>query len=124
MNNKTLAYINNQLKQLNIDYAFMRFEIKPDYPYCVGSYREVNNNCETGLVESVFTLNIFTRSSTGWVELLALNEKIKNMFDNITVKMSPTKTVTFFYDNHYLIDSNDIDLKRMELLIRIHEWSD
>lgn len=124
MSNKTLAYINNQLKQLNIDYAFMRFETQPNYPYCVGSYREVSNNNEINLVESVFTLNLFTRNSVGWVELLALNEKIKKMFNNITVKMSPTETVAFFYDNHYLIEDDDIDLKRMELLIRVHEWSD
>lgn len=124
MSNKTLAYINNQLKQLNIDYAFMRFEKQPNYPYCVGSYREVSNNNEINLVESVFTLNFFTRNSEGWVELLALNEKIKKMFNNITVKMSPTETVAFFYDNHYLIEDDDIDLKRMELLIRVHEWSD
>lgn len=124
MSNKTLAYINNQLKQLNIDYAFMRFETQPNYPYCVGSYREVSNNNEINLVESVFTLNLFTRNGMGWVELLALNEKIKKMFNNITVKMSPTETVAFFYDNHYLIEDDDIDLKRMELLIRVHEWSD
>lgn len=122
MTDKLLGYISTVMKKLNISYAFMRYESHPGYPYCIGSYREVNNNCEDGGSESVFTLDFFTRNT--WTELLALNEIVKHEFNNKTVTLSPKHTATFFYDNHYLVDDEDPGLKRMELLIRINEWSE
>ncbi|MBU5470146.1 hypothetical protein KQI85_07160 [Falcatimonas sp. MSJ-15] len=122
MTTEVLSYIDSRLKQLNINYAFMRHENHPGYPYCVGEYREVDNNCEDKSSESVFTLAFFTRNT--WIELLTMNELIKSRFDNKIVRLSDGHTAAFYYEGHNLIDDEDPNLKRMELTIRIKEWSE
>jgi len=111
------------MEVLGLNYAFMRWETEPEYPYFTGEYQEAESMTEDGLQESTFVLNGWTRGS--WLELEQAKEKIENYFNRISGKTVTTangSAVAIFYANSLVIPTGTDELKRIQINLSVKEW--
>lgn len=121
-----LSFINGRLAAAGLNYHFDRYNHgsgSPVYPYHVGTYREHDADSEDGLQEATFTINSWTRG-----ERLALERdkaKIKAVFPvvGLTYVFEDGSGIVVSYRRSQAIPTGDNELKRMETILTIKEWS-
>lgn len=120
MTKEVLNIINQSMKEIGLDYAFMRFTGKVKYPYFVGEYVDTEPVNEDGLCESTFLLTGFSRGT--WVDLEDAKEKIEKKLDDYTAITDTGSVVAVFYTGAQPIDTGDAELKRIQINLKIKEW--
>lgn len=123
MTSAALALVGSGMDVLGLNYAFMRWEDDPEYPYFTGEYQEAESMTEDGLQESTFVLNGWTRGS--WYELEQAKEKIENYFGRVTGKRVITangSAVAIFYANSLVVPTGTDELKRIQINLAVKEW--
>ncbi len=125
MTRKTLKIISQAMKDLELEYGFVRYDKKPVvYPYWVGEYQEIAPTSESGHSTSSFLLTGNHRGS--WDELETQKERIENYFNKVsgkTVIAEDGSAVAIFYANSLILPSMDAELKRIQINFDVHEWS-
>ena len=120
MTSAFLNIVSDGMDTLGLNYAFPRWEEDPTDPYFTGEYQESESMTEDGLQECNFILNGFTRGS--WADMEAAKENIEKHFRNKIVIADNGSAVAIFYANSFIVPTNDAELKRMEIHLRIKEW--
>lgn len=123
MTNDARELINSGMTELGLNYAFVRWDDEPSYPYFTGEYQEVPTMSEDGFDQSTFILVGVTRGS--WAELEGAKEKIENYFNRIggkTVSTDNGSVVAIFYDNSMVVPTGDMELKKIEIRLSVKEW--
>lgn len=111
-------------KNLGLNYEFLSWTGEPVYPYWVGEYQEVPNPNEDGMKESSFILNGFTRGLNEGLE--TEKEKIEALFRKAGGHMVTTDSgsvVAIFYENAQPVRTGDRELKRIQIILKVKEWS-
>lgn len=122
MTTEALKAVEAGMAALGLNYAFIEWKKKPEYPYFTGEYQEKPSTTEDGLQEADFILNGFTRGS--WLELETAKEKIENYFyrDGRTAIASNGNAVVVSYSNGFVVPTGDAELKRIEIHLDVKEW--
>lgn len=125
MSIETLKYIADVMESLGLPYDFVTWngEQVPD-PYWIGEYAETEPLTEDGLQESTFILTGTTRES--WLSLEQAKTKIKNRFPPVngdTAILDSGSGVAIFYSDAFPVPTEDGDYKRIQINLRIKEWS-
>ena len=121
---EVLQFINEQMHDLNIPYEFGEWTDAVSYPYFVGEMTEDEPLAEDGAETSSFTLTGFHRGEGGYTTLGEIKRRLKRHFDTITgltVKRDGY-AITCFYSNAFFIPTNEADLKRIQINLKIKEW--
>lgn len=125
MTKNVLKIINSAMKSLGLEYGLGVYEKSPVvYPYFVGEYQEIEPNTESGLQESSFILNGFSRDT--WLTLEDAKEKIENYFNKVSgkiVMVDDGSAVAIFYANSMIVPTGDAELKRIQINLQVKEWS-
>lgn len=119
-----LKMISDGLESIGINYEFGEWTSEVVYPYFVGEYQEEPPMNEDGMMETTFLLNGFSRGS--WLELEQEREQIEQYFDKVSGKTAITESgsgVAVFYENSLVIPTGDAELKRIQVNLKIKEWS-
>lgn len=117
---EALKHITNLLKENGINYEFGEWTKKVVYPYFVGEYTENEALNENEMLETNFVLNGFTRGK--WLELEEAKQKIKDLA-NYQCLLENGNGFSIKYGNSLVIPTGDIELKRIQINLRIKEWS-
>jgi hypothetical protein len=121
---EVLKFINEQMHNLNIPYEFGEWTSPVVYPYFVGEVQEDEPLTEDGAETSSFTLTGFHRGEGGYTALGQIKTRLKRHFDTITgltVKRDGY-TITCYYANAFFIPTNEADLKRIQINLKIKLW--
>lgn len=128
MSGEALTIISDAMELLKLNYAFMEYCVedgeKPSYPYFVGEYQEAEPLDEDGLQETSFIITGFSRDS--WLGLENAKDKIKKHFNMVSGKMATTdndSSVAIFYSNSFPIQTEDAELKKIQINLIVKEWS-
>lgn len=124
MTKESLKAVSSGMKALGLNYAFGQWEGEVKYPYFVGEYQESPATTEDGLQDADFIVTGFTRGS--WLDLETAKEKIENYFNKIsgkTVIASNGTAVAIFYENSFVVPTGDAELKRIEIHLKVKEWT-
>lgn len=124
---QALAYINDRLTEAGINYHFMRYNFgqgDPEYPYSVGSYSENDDAAEDGGQSATFTVNAWTRGT--WMELERVKATIKALFPvtGATAILEDGSGLVVSYVRSQPIPTGDEELKRIEIILTVKEWSE
>ena len=111
--------INQQLKAIGINYAFMRWNKEPIYPYFVGEYNEPERTVEDQYSEPTFILTGFTRGS--WAELEEATDKIKKLFTEHRARLE-NGLVIIYYAGSFPIPIDEGELKKIQINLKIKDW--
>lgn len=117
---KSLKIIDNMLSKQGINYEFQRYKTDPSFPYFVGSYSEIPGTTEDGLQEATFSLDGYHNGE--WLTLENVKDSIKNMFDDFTT-VEDGVGIAITYENAIPIPIDSADMKRMQINLKIKEWS-
>ena len=117
---EALGLITKLLKENGINYELGEWTSKVVYPYFVGEYQENEELNENGMLETNFILNGFTRGT--WLDLEQAKQKIKNLA-NYQCLLESGNGFSIRYGNSLIIPTGDIELKRIQINLRIKEWS-
>lgn len=115
-----LKYINDSLKNLNVNYAFLRWNKEIVYPYFVGEYQEVEPTDEDQYHEYEFILTGFTRGD--WSDLEDVKEKIEKLFSTHTTILDNGSGVVISYSGAFPIPIDEGELKKIQINLNIKEW--
>lgn len=117
-----LKFLNEQMKILQIPYAFMEWTDKVPTTYWIGEYSESPTGTEDGAEESTFILTGTTRGS--WLDLEETKEKIKNHFPSVGGLRAKTNSgsIAVFYLSSIPVPTDVADLKRIQINLEIKEW--
>lgn len=125
MTKNALKIIKNAMQSLGLEYGLGVYEKSPAvYPYFVGEYQEIEPSNESGLQESSFILNGFSRDT--WLTLENAKEKIENYFNKVSgkiVMVDNGAAVAIFYANSMIVPTGDAELKRVQINLQVKEWS-
>lgn len=117
---QALGFITKLLKDNGINYEYGEWTSKVAYPYFVGEYTENEALTENGMLETNFVLNGFTRGS--WLDLEQAKQTIKDLA-NYQCLLENGNGFSIKYGNSLIIPTGDIELKRIQINLRIKEWS-
>ena len=125
MSEEALKYIADAMEALGIPYDFVRWngEKVPD-PYFIGEYAEEEPLSEDGLQEVTFMITGTTRGS--WLSLEQAKSKIRNRFPAFsgdTVILPSGAGLAVFYSDSFPVPSDEGDYKRIQINLKIKEWS-
>lgn len=117
-----LKFISDELGAIAVPYEFGRWTKDIQYPYFVGELTESPITTEDGYQESYMLLNGFTRGK--YIDLEEIKEKIKAHFNPITGLCAKTDSgsIAVFFNGANYIQTNEADLKRIEINLQIKEW--
>jgi hypothetical protein len=122
-----LNLIAKEMDALEINYDFEEWKGEPQYPYATGEYQEVESLQEDGEQETQFILNVFARGITAHADLEAVKNKIKKHFPKVGGRLATTESgsrVAIFYANTLgNLPTGDAELKRIQINLKIKEWS-
>lgn len=123
-----LQIISNAMHDLGINYQFMEWTDEVVYPYFTGEYQEIEPMYEDGMQETDFILNGFSRGITedAYVALEEAKNKIMNYFNKVggkTVIADNGTAVAIFYANSLVVPTGDAELKRLQINLKVKEWS-
>ena len=125
MTKNVLKIIDEAMAALGIEYAFgVNDADTVVYPYFVGEYQETEPYSESGLQESTFMLNGFSRDT--WLTLEEAKAKIEKYFNKISgkiVMVDDGSAVAIFYANALIVPTGDAELKRIQINLHVKEWS-
>ena len=117
---ESLKFISDTIAGAGINYEFWEFTSAPVYPYFVGEYSEVEPKNEDGMQETEFTLSGFHRGE--WLELEKAKAKIETLFSNNVHILPNGNGLAIYYMNSMVVPTNDEELKKIEIHLRIKEW--
>ncbi|MDU0939969.1 MAG: hypothetical protein E7A81_06840 [Clostridiales bacterium] len=121
---ETIAYINNALKENGIAYAFGEWSTSPiPYPYFVGEFTEEPNPDEDGLTNNSFIITGTGKDS--WLELMEIKEKIEELFPSVggcVKQLDNNLCVAIYFENAFNVPTDTMDLKRIQINLRVKEW--
>ena len=125
MSEEALKYISDALAAIGIPYDFVTWngDIPPD-PYFVGEYAEEEPLSEDGLQESTYIITGTTKGS--WLSLEQAKNKIKEKFPPIagnTAILPNGAGLAVFYSDSFPVPTEDGSYKRIQINLRIKEWS-
>lgn len=119
--------IATEMDALGINYDFEEWKGKPLYPYVTGEYQEVETLNEEGEGETQFILNVFARGITTHADMEEVKNKIKKHFPTVGGRLATTESgsrVAIFYANTLSnLPTGDAELKRIQINLKIKEWS-
>lgn len=129
MTKEALKFMSDAMSEMGLTYEFMEFTTKPTYPYFVGEYQESETASEDGLQETTFILNGFARDTgegnTAYLELENAKEKIYDRFGKVggdTVITANNAAIAVFYSNALIVPTDNAELKRIQINLKIKEW--
>lgn len=116
------SVIASGMKSLGLNYSFMEWEGKPEYPYFIGEYQETEPATEDGLCETSFLLTGFTRGT--WEDIERAREKIRDLFHPVTgfVVTVSKSAVAVFYASSFPVQTGDAELKKIQVNLTVKEW--
>lgn len=118
-----LGITTNEMKIIDVPYEFMRWtsENTPNR-YWVGEYTEVPTDTEDGYEEATLILTGTTKEL--WSVLIQDRAKIKDHFPSIygLRKTIGDGVVVIFYENSFPVPTEDANLKRIQVNLRIKAW--
>lgn len=119
---QTLQLINERLQELNYSFAEYNKDVV-EYPYYVGEYIETAPLNEDGMQETTYIITGFTRNT--WLELEEGKQQIKSIFNPVGgyTDIKDNVGIAINYDNGFIIPQNEIDLKSIQINLRVKEWS-
>ena len=123
MTSESLKFISDSMDAMGLNYAFMEYTDEPVYPYFTGEYSESPPMYESGMQETTFILNGFSR--TTWESLETAKALIESYFDRTVGRTAITASghgVAIFYSNSMPIPTGDAELKRLQINLTIKEW--
>lgn len=91
------------------------------FPFWEGDFQEVDSSEEQGYHEYSFTLTGTNKGT--YSRLIKDLEIIRKITKNHTEILGSGHSVAFFYERMQMIPSQDEQIKRMEIIITIKEWS-
>ena len=118
-----LGILTDELKIINIPYAFMRWTSNTvPNRYWIGEYMETTTDTEDGYEEGTLILTGTTKEL--WGVLMEDRVKIKDHFPSIGgLRMSTGGgTVVIFYENSTPVPTEDANLKRIQVNLKIKAW--
>lgn len=128
MSRAGLKIISDAMKFLGLAYAYMRYEVaegeEAPETYFVGEYQEAEPTDESGLQETSFLLSGFSRGS--WLALEEAKEAISAYFNKVgghTVIADNGSAVAVFYSDSLVVQTEDAELKRIQINLDVREWS-
>ena len=109
--------------ELGLNYEFGEMTKTPiTYPYWVGDYTDTEPTTEDGKDEFVVMLTGFARGK--FIDLENQKQAIKDYFKNgVTVFTEAGSSVNIFYAGSLIVPSDEIDLKRSQINLKIKKWS-
>jgi hypothetical protein len=123
-----LKVIAEEMDALSINYDFEEWKGEPIYPYFTGEYQEAESLNEEGEQETQFILNGFARGMSAYTDLEETKNKIKKHFPAIGGRLATTESgsrVAIFYANTLgNLPTGDAELKRIQINLKIKEWSE
>lgn len=114
-----LAFINDQLTQEGIAYAYGEWRSEVRYPYFVGEYRADSYSYEDESTTGTLTLDGWSRSS--FDELAEADETIKALFANRQAVIA-NKAFFVCYEGADAIPSGEEGLYRIRITLNTKEW--
>lgn len=119
---EALALISEKLQEFNYSFGEYNKEII-QYPYYTGEYIETAPLNEDGKQETTYIITAFTRNT--WLELEEGKQQIKSIFNPVSgyTGIIDNVGIAIFYDNSFIIPQNEIDLKSIQINLRVKEWS-
>lgn len=125
-----LRIISDAMESLKLNYGFMGDGLEydeegnPIYPYFTGEYQELPPTNESGMQETTFLLNGFSRGPA--LALENAKEAISAYFNKVgghTVIVEDGSAVAVFYSNSLVIPTENAELKRIQINLDVKEWS-
>lgn len=120
---EALAFIENELNSNGIKYEFAEWSTEVPNTYWVGEFIGNGTINEDGMDESTFILTGTTFGN--WLELMEDDEKIKGIFPEIGGKIAMLdngSSVAIFYDNSFDVPTETMNLKRIQINLKVKEW--
>lgn len=117
-----LEFISDTLEELNVDYEFGEWTSDPvPDPYFVGEYTEPESLTkeEDGLQDIDF---ILTGTGTSWLSLERAKETIEKNISKTAI-LPNGNGIAVFYAGSFVVPTGDADLKRIQINLKIKEWS-
>ena len=117
-----LGIAKEELNNISVPYDFMRAVSAVDGRYWVGEYLESPTGTEDGYEEG--TLILTGTSKTSWWVLMQDRTRIKDHFSSISgLRKSTDKgAVVIFYEDSIPVPTQDANLKRIQVNLRIKMW--
>lgn len=129
MTQQALAYINRRLKDAGLNYHFGRYDYgngSPVYPYHVGEYSEDDAVNEDGGQQTTLTIHSWARGVDAALALEQDKAKIRALFPPVggdrAILDGSGVVVTYGRSQH--IPTGDSELKRLDTIIYVKEWSE
>lgn len=118
----TLGIVKDELKNIGVNYEFMRWTSDKVDPYWVGEYSETATDTEDGYEEGTLILTGTTKKL--WAVLMQDKAKIKDHFPSIggLRKTTDQGAVVIFYGNSFPVPTGEADLKRIQINLQIKQW--
>lgn len=120
-----LNIIDTQLtEELGLNYEFGQMtKSPPTYPYWVGEISESAPMTEDGLEEPTIILTGYSRNS--FLELETQKEALKDRFKyGVSVITESGAAVVIFYDGALNVPSDEADLKKCQVNLKIKLWKE
>lgn len=117
-----LAIASDELKSIEVPYEFMQWTSPVENRYWVGEYTEPDTDTEDGYEEITLILTGTTRNL--WAELIQDRAKIKGHFPPAGGfrKSTDNGAVAIFYENSFPVPTGEMDLKRIQVNLKIKAW--
>lgn len=129
MTQQALAYINGRMKDAGLNYHFGRYDYgegSPQYPYHVGEYSEDDVVNEDGGQQTTLTIHSWARGANAALALEQDKAKIRALFPPIGGDRAilDGSGVVVTYGRSQYIPTGDSELKRLDTIIYVKEWSE
>ena len=123
MTQEGLGFINSAMENLKIPYQFMSWKSKVPDTYFVGEYTEVPSDSEAGYEETDFNITGTTKES--FTKLEEVKKQIKQFFtsEGITKIFENGSSIAVMYSNSYPIPSVEEGVHRIQITLKVKEWS-
>ena len=118
-----LNFISKKLISADIPYCFKEWSNDISDPYFVGEYSDNSSVNEDGESESTFILTGTTVESSYSLE--KYKEKVRKLFPDIGITdiLSDGTAIAIMYDGAMMIPTNTDTIKRIQIKLKIKEWS-
>jgi len=114
---KVLEVMSELMDELGLNYDYENLKKTLSYPYVIGEYFDNYYDYETNCSEGEFLLTLWDRDISS-MNIIGLNEKIKNKFKELRVIKDGT-SIFFSYANSLPEQQGVNDLKKQEIRIDV-----
>lgn len=117
-----LKFISDQMAVIGIPYEFMEWTSAVTYPYFVGEITEHPVTTGDGKHESTMLLTGFHRGK--YIDLERAKAKINQHFHPLygLIRKTDNGYIAVFFDDCFYVPTNEADLKRIQITLKIKEW--